>query len=404
MRSPRLFVLKLATLSLATAPLSAQSADPDPYTRHEPPALHRAGVVALETFMWASDHSTRAIQSLMGYEPIRFLETAHFKLAVSLAPQAAPTAEPGRSRLRAELTALARKLPRVDPETKVLDGWLRAHLYASRLEALYTEFTTRFGIDAAALAAARPGSAYGVDYVGEGPYLGQRSKYLVLLCRDHSAVNAYLKNFYGLPAPRTASRHAVDGGAALLLAVAELMPDEDLRRDDALFAAVAYHGAHLLLDGYRHYWHDSPVWFEEGVAHWLRARFIPHAAHFAVRPRELPAEPAGRDWRLKVVARVSGACASTTDELFRLRNAAEMSFQDHLAAWSRIDFLLCERGALFPELARELKGPDPARVPPRPTDDDVRARQAPAVERVLGWTPKELDAAWSAWVLNKYRG
>lgn len=390
-------------VSLLSMALVAQADERDPYTKHDPAAMRRAGIVAVESFMWGKDHSTRAIQSLLGFEPIRFLETVHFKLGVSLSAQGLPSDPEDRAALRAELRALAAVLPAVDADTKVVDGWLRAHLYARRLEALYAEFSKRLRVDPVALAAARPGSAYGSDYVGEGPYLGQPGKYQVLLLRDQASVASYLKNFANHGATRRASRHVCDDGASLLLAAAELMPDEDLRRDGDLHAAVVHHTTHLLLDGYRYYWHDCAPWLEEGLAQWFRAEFVPRHVYFGERPADLPLQPNDRAWRSKLRVRVARERSVSSASLFDLPHGEQLSFEQVLAAWSRVDFLLREHGAMFPPLLQQLKGPDPSKLPPRPSAADVMARQRAAFVRVFGWGCVDFDAAWSTWVMNEYR-
>ncbi|MEZ5962302.1 MAG: hypothetical protein R3F56_00520 [Planctomycetota bacterium] len=388
--------------SLLASHALAQSDDLDPYTRHDPVRMRRAGIEALRAFEWAADHTTRDVQSLMGYEPFRFVETAHFELAASLSVQSVPARGVAHDDLRRELAELACVLPGVDPETRVLDGWLRAHLYARRLEQLYAEVEALLGVDAATKGAARPGSAGSATYVGEGPFLGMRGKYRVILCRDSSSVDAYLRNFLDLPAARRSLRVDVDGGAALLLATAESMPDEDLRDDRDLYAAVAYHTAHLLLDGFRHHWHECPPWLEEGLAHWLQLRAVPERACFAARPAELPADPAGKAWSLRVRRRTQSGAVVASAELFAHDDAATLTFADHLAAWSRVDFLVRAHPGAFALFLRTVKGPDVSHLPVKPTWAVVRARQHEALRKVFGWTTEDFDTAWRGWVLDRY--
>lgn len=380
---------------------AADAAGIDPYTKAEPAAMARAGIAALQRFAWAEDHTTVGIQSLMGFEPFRFIETAHFKVASSLPTMAVPADAAGRRALRAELVALKARLPGVDIDARTLDPWLRTHLYAHRLERAYAEFAARFGISEAAMARCAPGGAFAVDYAGEGPHLGQRGKFLVVLARSGASLGSYARNFLDLPAPRTTARHHLARSGSLLLLTAEDLPEQDLRRDQDLHAAVAYHAAHLFVDAFRSYWHDCPAWFEEGVAHWFRARVAPSRAVFALRPRWLPRDPGAPDWAANVRARLAHGSVVPADELFRLRNEA-LRFEDHLAAWSRVDFLLTAHPDAFPLFARTLKGPDPSVTPPTPSAAEIEARQARALTHVFGWSPADFDAQWSAWALRTY--
>lgn len=391
------------SLSLLVSVAMAQAVDPavDPYTRGQPAALARAGIVEFERFAWTDDHTTVDIQRLMGFEPFHFVETAHFKIASSLGPVAVPLDAGARARLKNELVELGAHLSGVDPQTHLLDPWLRLHVYAQRLERAYAEFARRFGVTDAAMARCRPGSAAAADYCGEGPHLGQRGKFLVMLARSGTSLGTYARNFLDLPAPRTTTRHYLTGPGSLLLLTAEQLPDEDLRGDAALNASVAYHAGHMFVDAYRHYWHDCPAWFEEGLAHWFGMRAEPNHASFATRPDEVPRDSMAVDWGANVRARLAHGNSIGADELFRLRNDA-LRYEHHLAAWSRVDFLLQAHAEAMPLLARMLKGPDPDRVPPKPSEATVMARQAEAFSKVLGWSPTEFDAQWSAWAMHFY--
>ncbi len=373
----------------------------DPYTRGEPAAMARAGVTALQRFPWTDDHTTVGIQGLMGHEPFRFVETEHFRIASSLLAMPVPAEAADRRRLRDELVRLKARLPGVDPNARTVDPWLRLHLYAQRLESAYAEFATRFGVSAAAMARSKPGGAFALDYAGEGPHLGQRGRFLVVLARSGASLGTYARNYLDLPAPRTTTRHHLAGPGSLLLLAAEDLPDETHRDDASLHATVAYHAGHMFVDAYRSYWHDCPAWFEEGVGHWLRQRVEPDRACFAVRPALLPRDPSPEDWGANVRARLERGNAIAAADLFRVRNDG-LAFDHHLAAWSRIDFLLTAHAEAFPLFARALKGPDPDTVPPVPTPARVEARQTEALAAVLGWTPAQFDAQWATWVKRNY--
>lgn len=395
-------VVYLVVQVLLASHALGQSLTRDPYTRHDPVRMTEAGIVALQSFVWGGNHTTRDIQSLMGHEPFRFVETRHFRLAVSLAPQPAPVDRRQRDALRQELRELQTVLPGVDPGTSTLDGWLRAHLYAWRLEKLYGDVASVLGATEETMQRARPGTAHAATYTGEGPFLGMRDKYLVVLCRDSGSVNAYLRNFLDRAAPRRTERVLLQNGASFLLATAESMPEEDLRDDRALHACVLHHTVRMLLDGYRGPWHECPPWFAEGLAHWFRAARIPDRACFVRRPAELPLQPAHRSWSAKVRLRLEGGSLPSSDALFDLSDPSAMRFADHLAAWSRIDFLIRAHPEAFPLIARALKGPEPTAVRPQPTPQVVASRQRPALRAVFGWSPADFDAAWSRWVLAEY--
>jgi hypothetical protein len=391
--------------SLLLAGLPAQRPDDpptlDPYTRGDAAAMARAGIQALQRFPWSDDHTTVGIQSLMGNEPFRFVETAHFKLACSLPAASVPGDADGRRRVRAELEALRQVLPAVDPASRTLDPWLRTHLYARRLESAYAEFAQRFDATDAALAAHTPRRADAPDYAGEGPFLGLRGKFLVVLARSGASLGTYARNFLDLPPPRVSTRHHLARAGSLLLLSGEQLADENHRDDASLHATVAYHAGHMFVDAYRGYWHDCPAWFEEGVAHWFRRRAAPDRMAFTERPAHLPRDPAAGDWAANVRARLASGNTVAAADLFLLRSD-KLHFDDHLAAWSRVDFLFTAHGEALPLFARMLKGPDPDAVPPVPAASLIHDRQENAIRAVFGWAPADFDAQWSAWALRTY--
>lgn len=338
----------------------------DPFTKDDAAARTRAGVVAVGRFPWA-DHTTVDIQSLMGFEPFRFLETAHFKIASSLAPLPLPEDRAVRKRLLGELDELRKKLPSVASAPEGVDAWLRVHLFAQRLEHLHATFTSTFGT-------ARD------DHQG---------KTLVLLCRSGASVGTYARNYLDLNPPRRTLRHRLVTGESLL-AAAEHLPDEDLAEDARLHAAVAYHAARLLLE--RRAAGAVPLWLGEGVGHWFRERAVPEVAHFAEHPRELPETPHEPGWGANVRARATAGWQPPAAELFLATDPQLLRFVDHVEAWSRVDFLIRTEPPALPILLHML----------RQSSEPLVARSAPALRAVLGWQLAEFDARWRHHVLANY--
>ena len=65
------------------------------------------------------------------------------------------------------------------------DPWLRAHLWARRLEKWYADFVTTFGITPADFEELARKAKAG-ESMGEGPYLGMKDKFVVLLTEKRS--------------------------------------------------------------------------------------------------------------------------------------------------------------------------------------------------------------------------
>ena len=86
------------------------------------------------------------IDDFLQYVQILWIETPHFRIGINLPAYTVPMDPVIRAKIRDELTRLAEKLPRVNPKARRLDPWLRAHLVAHRLEKLYAETQSLFGV------------------------------------------------------------------------------------------------------------------------------------------------------------------------------------------------------------------------------------------------------------------
>ena len=109
----------------------------DPYTRSQPETLDALGYVRIGPMPWGSTDTT-ALSAELGDPDLRWIETEHFRLGCSLAEVAVRQNKRMRSSLGDDLEELAAKLPQLRPQAvRKLDPWLRAHLFAHRLECLY---------------------------------------------------------------------------------------------------------------------------------------------------------------------------------------------------------------------------------------------------------------------------
>ena len=113
-RLPTALLLAAAAVSLLPALLSGQrhKAPPpvsaDPYTVDTAVAA-RCGHATATPFPWAEGHTTDDIQKLLGSVPLRWIETAHFRLGSNLPAFAPPAGDKHyRRRLAAELSRLTR--------------------------------------------------------------------------------------------------------------------------------------------------------------------------------------------------------------------------------------------------------------------------------------------------------
>ncbi len=118
--------------------------DLDPYTKGKREALDRLGYVSLGPFPWADGHTSEDLRETLGGVSVIFIETEHFRIASSLRACVRSNDSAEKKLLKAEFARFKKRLGKFKPG-KELDPWLRAHLYAQRLEEIYTDFLERFG-------------------------------------------------------------------------------------------------------------------------------------------------------------------------------------------------------------------------------------------------------------------
>jgi hypothetical protein len=364
----------------------------DPYTGGDAARMQAAGVHAYGPMPWADFLTTADIDKVLGENRILWLETAHFRIGSTFRTVAWPSESEKRKALQAEIKQLRRKLPKLPEKPKRIDPWLRLHLYAQRVERCYADLQRLLGVTDADFPARGKGP-------GEGAFLGQPDKFLLLLFQKKSDMARYLDRFCGLQA-ETSMRYCHPKTHQMVACVsAEGLEGFD---DTALHGHVVYAVVHNLISGYQGFSYPVPPWFSEGLAHWYSRQVPSDTINVQIRDDEAVAEDRRNDWHVKVRRRAqhAGACfpfatMATWDD------GLAMGYHAHAQAWSRVDFLM-QRGAdKVGLLLRQLKalpaGGDQAQLAAQAREQAVRL-----VGELFGLGPAEFDAAWREWVLKTY--
>ncbi|MBX3462177.1 MAG: hypothetical protein KF830_03325 [Planctomycetes bacterium] len=397
---------------LAAAPLAGQGDKPpkwrvDPYTKHEPEAMQKAGIVSFGPFRFGNlaDKSIQNtdIDKAIEFAQILWLETPHFRIGTNLPAWPVPTDPETRNKVRGELTELATKLPGVNPKTRSLDPWLRAHLTAFRMEKLYAETCALFGVEDKDFPkdAAEVVVQEGARYMGYGPYLGMRDKYLVLVFEKQGPFLQYMKQFLGRDSKHPQRHHFVESGSLLFT-----MPTESnefpRKHDTATHCALAFNVSQNLLDGFRHYGYDLPVWLREGWSHWNGRRVDPKWNNFDQNEGSLA--DMKTTWRWEVYCRglvgSSGKFAPFPEAL-KWRDFGNIGFDDHVAVWSRVDWLLSQGPEKWRKFLFAVKG----RVDPKtwaPDHADLVGATRQALQDAYGISVLQFDEKWIEWVKATY--
>jgi hypothetical protein len=386
-----------------TAPSVRAKVPVDPYTQEEPELLQKAGYVSFGPFPFAGSHTTLEVAELLGTEPIAWIETAHFRIGCALPTLPLKTDADWRDdwvqRLKPELKRLAAKLPRVKPDTRQLDPWLRAHLTAQRLEELYAEVLANLDARDDSFPQEPDGVGDASSFRGLGPYLGMRGKFTVLLVRKASSHARYTRAYQQNEISDPIRYHDGTSGS-MYWGASEETAEGLFRADYALHSHLVFNVAHNLYTGYRSFGHDLPPWFVTGLAHWHSRRVSPRFPTFDRKDeKDRDQRSAFWEWEKRVPGLMRNAAFEPAEKLLERTTAGTFGIEQHMQSWSLVDFLMAKHKPAAMQFLRTLKDPFHQRLK-APTSAELQARQLDALRQHLGWTPAELEAAWRDSVLG----
>lgn len=408
-RHARTFLATVTLLAVTLPAVSLQAqVNPewakDPYTRGEEAAFKKAGYVSFGPFTWGDDHDSRLIDRMLPHAKIKWIETEHFKLGCSLPPFKVPRRGKWRKKLRAELEELGKKLPELKPrKIRTLDPWLRAHLFAHRLEEMYADISRRLGVTDKDFPKKGQAAVRG-RYMGKGPHLGMPGKYTVLLLTKSSDLMRYAQRAGstvnpGNPAP--IRLNFVKTGS-LFFGTAGDLPRARLFDDKSMHCHVLFNVVHTLLSGYKHYAHSLPAWCSEGVAHWYVLSIDPAEHVFTGIKGAALDQRKDPKWAQKLRRRVQHEDFTPMARLMSFMSPNEMTFGDHMSAWSRIDFLLEKHPEAFARFMDRMKAPVASQSGKPPTNEAILKRQQECFAECVGMEPGEFDKAWVKYVYRNY--
>jgi hypothetical protein len=367
------------------------------WCKNDPALLAGAGLVSHGGFAFGKKGSdTEKVEALLSSLDIVWLESEHYRLGFGIGPLPKPKLEE-KKKLIAELTRLKEVLPTVAPENLNLDVWMRAHLYAQRLEDLYKRFGELTGVTGMRFAAGMGKTAGG--YMGEGPYLGMKEKYEILVLPNEVAQKDFLIEHAGLQVTRTQRWHYTDRGA---IAAIVHIRQAKLREDSALHAHLGAQMAHNLFDGLKSYNYDTPIWIHSGLAHYMEREIDPMNNSFDADEGSTFETTSKTNWKAEVYKLVASNQAPRMAELVSLKNYGELKINAHFVVWSMVDYLATEKPEALAKFVQGLKSnfneqglPTGANLP------DWHRKQ---FGECLGMNYNQFDEAWRQFVMSRYRG
>jgi len=391
--------LASAALLLAAPLLATQEKANDPktcpYCKGDPELMKKAGIVSHGGFEFGKEDSTEKIDRLLATCDIRWIETAHFELGFALAPHKVKPEE--KEKLRAELTRLAEVLPGVDPKTKVIDVWLRTHLYAQRCEDTWKRWLEIFQVKESDF----PPKNYVWDrqskYMGIGPYLGQNSKYEVLILPSEATLQQFLQAQWGLLVKKT-QRWNLPSKDTLSVAIGA--GQENLREDEGMHGHLAFNLAINLLDGFKHYSYDTPIWIREGLAHFMEREISPKYNSFDSAEGGTAEMTRKSKWEPEVRKLASAAKLPRMAEVLSMKEYSDLTLPRHYAVWSMTDFLIKTKPAEYARFNDALHGIVNAEG--FADSSNLLDVHREKFKEIFGWSYADFDRVWVEWVLANY--
>lgn len=403
-------VLACLLLGHASAQKTSEADKPpkwriDPITRNDPEAMQKLGYVAFAPIAFGQRGRTAVssddIDAHLHYAQILWAETEHFLIGLAVGNYKISKMEQ-RKKIRAELTQMLERsgLRRIKPKTTVLKPWHRMHLIAQRLENQYALLEDWLAVTDASFPDG-PSQRIRGKYMGEGPYLGQEGKYPVLIMESDSSFDDYLKNFIGARSGGGQRWNFKEVGS-LFYGIGLDSRDEEARLmdDTALHANLVFSTTHNLLDGYKHYNYDLPVWITEGLAHYFE-RLISERDNTFTRDEGATVSTTRKwQWRKEVKALLASGDMAPLGEIMAWREFGQIDTNGHLGIWSRWDYLMSLGRDKFADFMGKMKGMIDSDG--QQTGERLVAASRSYLREVYDLNPITLDEHWKEWVQANY--
>lgn len=381
----------------------------DPYTGGDPDRMARLGYVSYGPFYCAGDHGTAHVEYLLGHVRIRWVETAHFRLGCGLGARYLPDESRDRRVLYREVARLKQKLPSIELDGNLIDPWLATHLYAQRLEDLYADLCTRLAVTDDSFGQPRKAAEAGAGEqtetegarrgIGEGPFLGRRNKFVVLLFEKQSDLARYWRRFCD-KVDELPGMHYFESSDNLVFATAAEAYQGTLFSEETMHGHVVSNVVQMLLEGYKVHNDCIPLWWRQGVAHWYRRRVNERQNDFTGLDPSRAHRFEEWDWKPKVRGRVANEVDPKAQDLFTCYDLGDLELSDHAVIWSRVEFLMTLGDEAFARFLDHCKDrPMRSRMMPQNLVVDWHRE---AFRRAFGVELDDLEHRWRQHVLRTY--
>jgi hypothetical protein len=279
------------------------------------------------------------------------------------------------------------------------------------MEKLYADTQKLFGVTDEDFPAdpAKVQCVPGARYMGYGPYLGMKDKFLVLVIDKAASFESYMKNFLGRPNKHAQRWHFKESSSVLITLPIE--SDEfPLKHDTALHCALAFNVSINLLDGFRYYAYDLPVWIREGFGHWNCRRVDIKWPNFDQNEGAMADIKLVDRWDVLCRSLIQNNKVSNFATVSSWRDYGDIKFNDHVAAGRAST-------GCSPRTPRAARRPAPGptkwqkflfaikgRVDAKwfPDQNDLVGAVRDAMKEAYGVSVLDVDRKWAEWVKATY--
>ena len=396
LRLPLLVALLIGLAPTKDDDLPPNAPELNPYLGTDLSLMDEAGFVSLGGFEFGTT-DTGAVDKLLPSADIRWIETEHFELGFGLPRYKASAKE--RKRIEAELAVLRETLPDLPRKGSKLDPWVRAILFADRIEKVHARVLELLQVTDEDFPSGEANWTSPEDYFGWGPHLGQRGKYELLILPGENKSRDYLRETFGVIVFATQRWNVLDRDSLIIVFNDA---SDGLNRDPNMHAHVAYNLAINLLDGYRHYSYDIPVWLSVGFGHLIEREINPYYNTFDQSEGGETIDARESDWHKQALKLAAAEEVPSIAKLMRIDDYGDLTFDMHVISWSYIQYLSQVHPEEFAKIFARIKSllneeniPDGSGLP-----DHLRE----AFSEELGMSYGKFQAAWQEWLQSEPAG
>ncbi|MEO6709855.1 MAG: hypothetical protein ABIP42_09750, partial [Planctomycetota bacterium] len=234
-------------------------------------------------------------------------------------------------------------------------------------------------------------------YMGEGPYLGQKGKFEVMLLPSEAAGTTFLREQFGVTT-RLTQRWNVTSRDSLVL-VAHTGAGL-LKEDPSMHGHVAFNLAINMLDAYKHYSYDTPIWIREGLAHFMEREINPKFNSFDSSEGAVANMTNKEKWEPEVKKMIAANQQVSLAQLLTLKDYAGLTLNHHFTVWSMTDYLIRAKPNEYAAFNGKLHG----RMNKQHMSDssDMLDFHRKTFQECFGMNYVEFQAAWEKWVEETY--